>query len=909
MNSKISTNVFEEAGITPETLIKLGLPEDSRSLSPMMVHYCQTKCAYKDSILFYRLGDFYEMFFEDAKTVSRELELTLTGKDCGLSERAPMCGIPYHAAETYINRLIDKGYKVAICEQVEDPKTAKGIVKREVTRVVTPGTNLNMQELDEGKNNYLMAIVCVGDHFGVSTADITTGDCYVTEIDEERKLWDEINKFLPAEIICNDAFLVSGVDVDDLRNRLHISVFALESWYFGDDLCKQTLLEHFKISSLEGLGLADYDSGVIAAGSLFRYLLDTQKNTMEHMNKIIPYTTDRYMVIDSSSRRNLELVETLREKQKRGSLLWVLDKTKTAMGARMLRSFVEQPLIDADAINERLDAVTELNMQAMLREEIREYLNPVYDLERLVSRISYRSANPRDLLAFKMSLEMIPHIKNLLANFTSPLLVRINEQMDGLEDLYTLLEASITEDPPLAVKEGGIIREGYNEQVDTYRNSKTQGKSWLAQLEAEEKEKTGIRNLKIKYNKVFGYYLEVTNSFKNLVPEYYTRKQTLTNAERYITPKLKELEDMILGAEDKLFALEYDLFCQVREELAAQIPRIQETAKAIAQLDVYASLSVVAQRNNYVRPTVNTKGVIDIKNGRHPVVEKMINNDMFIANDTYLDNGSKRVSVITGPNMAGKSTYMRQTALIVLMAQIGSFVPAEKAKIGVVDRIFTRVGASDDLASGQSTFMVEMTEVANILRNATAKSLLILDEIGRGTSTFDGLSIAWAVIEHISNTKLLGAKTLFATHYHELTELEGKIPGVNNYCIAVKERGDDIVFLRKIVKGGADKSYGIQVAKLAGVPDSVLDRAKELVDELVHTDITSTFKDLAENSRKTKPKAVHYDEVDLEQISLFDTVQDQDIIEELKNLDITMLTPMDAMNTLYRLQNKLKNRW
>lgn len=754
-----------------------------------------------------------------------------------------------------------------------------------------------------------MAIVCVGDHFGVSTADITTGDCYVTEIDEERKLWDEINKFLPAEIICNDAFLVSGVDVDDLRNRLHISVFALESWYFGDDLCKQTLLEHFKISSLEGLGLADYDSGVIAAGSLFRYLLDTQKNTMEHMNKIIPYTTDRYMVIDSSSRRNLELVETLREKQKRGSLLWVLDKTKTAMGARMLRSFVEQPLIDADAINERLDAVTELNMQAMLREEIREYLNPVYDLERLVSRISYRSANPRDLLAFKMSLEMIPHIKNLLANFTSPLLVRINEQMDGLEDLYTLLEASITEDPPLAVKEGGIIREGYNEQVDTYRNSKTQGKSWLAQLEAEEKEKTGIRNLKIKYNKVFGYYLEVTNSFKDLVPEYYTRKQTLTNAERYITPKLKELEDMILGAEDKLFALEYDLFCQVREELAAQIPRIQETAKAIAQLDVYASLSVVAQRNNYVRPTVNTKGVIDIKNGRHPVVEKMINNDMFIANDTYLDNGSKRVSVITGPNMAGKSTYMRQTALIVLMAQIGSFVPAEKAKIGVVDRIFTRVGASDDLASGQSTFMVEMTEVANILRNATAKSLLILDEIGRGTSTFDGLSIAWAVIEHISNTKLLGAKTLFATHYHELTELEGKIPGVNNYCIAVKERGDDIVFLRKIVKGGADKSYGIQVAKLAGVPDSVLDRAKELVDELVHTDITSTFKDLAENSRKTKPKAVHYDEVDLEQISLFDTVQDQDIIEELKNLDITMLTPMDAMNTLYRLQNKLKNRW
>ena len=909
MNSKISTNVFEEAGITPETLIKLGLPQDSRSLSPMMVHYCQTKCAYKDSILFYRLGDFYEMFFEDAKTVSRELELTLTGKDCGLSERAPMCGIPYHAAETYINRLIDKGYKVAICEQVEDPKTAKGIVKREVTRVVTPGTNLNMQELDEGKNNYLMAIVCVGDHFGVSTADITTGDCYVTEIDEERKLWDEINKFLPAEIICNDAFLVSGVDVDDLRNRLHISVFALESWYFGDDLCKQTLLEHFNISSLEGLGLADYDSGVIAAGSLFRYLLDTQKNTMEHMNKIIPYTTDRYMVIDSSSRRNLELVETLREKQKRGSLLWVLDKTKTAMGARMLRSFVEQPLIDADAINERLDAVTELNMQAMLREEIREYLNPVYDLERLVSRISYRSANPRDLLAFKMSLEMIPHIKNLLANFTSPLLVRINEQMDGLEDLYTLLEASITEDPPLAVKEGGIIREGYNEQVDTYRNSKTQGKSWLAQLEAEEKEKTGIRNLKIKYNKVFGYYLEVTNSFKDLVPEYYTRKQTLTNAERYITPKLKELEDMILGAEDKLFALEYDLFCQVREELAAQIPRIQETAKAIAQLDVYASLSVVAQRNNYVRPTVNTKGVIDIKNGRHPVVEKMINNDMFIANDTYLDNGSKRVSVITGPNMAGKSTYMRQTALIVLMAQIGSFVPAEKAKIGVVDRIFTRVGASDDLASGQSTFMVEMTEVANILRNATAKSLLILDEIGRGTSTFDGLSIAWSGVEHIVNKKKIGAKTLFATHYHELTELEGKLEGVQNYCIAVKEDGEDIVFLRKIVKGGADRSYGIQVARLAGVPDEVLVRAREIADLLEAKDANSNLSKLTDLSEKDLKGGTEA----MTQLSIFDTMettnQTDAILFELRDINLSNVTPMDAMNLVYKWQNKLKEQW
>ena len=879
------------------------------NLSPMMQHYVQTKNEYKDCVLFYRLGDFYEMFFEDAVTVSRELELTLTGKDCGLEERAPMCGVPFHAAETYINRLIEKGYKVAICEQVEDPRQAKGMVKREVTRVVTPGTNLNTQELDEGKNNYLMCIVCMSDKYGISAADVTTGDCFVTEVDKERKLLDEINKFSPAEIICNDALLVRGIDLDDLKHRLHITVSSLDSWYFGDDMCIQTLREHFHVSSLEGLGLKDYDIGVIAAGAMFRYLLETQKNALVHMNRITPYVTDKYMVIDSSSRRNLELVETMREKQKRGSLLWVLDKTKTAMGARMMRSIVEQPLIDADEINSRLDAITELNLQAMLREEIREYLNPIYDLERLVSRISYHSANPRDLIAFKSSLQMLPHIKNLLNNFTSPLLTSINEQLDSLEDVCLWIENSICDDPPLTVKEGGILKDGYNEQVDNYRKSKTEGKTWLAQLEAEEREKTGIRNLKIKYNKVFGYYLEVTNSFKDLVPDYYTRKQTLTNAERYITPKLKELEDMILGAEDKLFALEYDLFCEVRDRIEKEIPRIQQTAKAVALLDVFASLSVVAQRNNYVRPTVNSRGIIDIKGGRHPVVEKMMNNDMFISNDTYLDNGARRISVITGPNMAGKSTYMRQTALIVLMAQIGSFVPADKAKIGVVDRIFTRVGASDDLASGQSTFMVEMTEVANILRNATSKSLLILDEIGRGTSTFDGLSIAWAVIEHISNTRLLGAKTLFATHYHELTELEGKIPGVNNYCIAVKEKGDDIVFLRKIIKGGADKSYGIQVAKLAGVPDSVIERAKELVDELVHADITGAIKDLAQNQKKIKPKPVHYDEVDLEQMSLFDTVKDQDILEELKNLDISNLTPVDALNTLYRFQTRLNNRW
>ncbi|HJD27912.1 MAG TPA: DNA mismatch repair protein MutS, partial [Candidatus Blautia avicola] len=652
------------------------------------------------------------------------------------------------------------------------------------------------------------------------------------------------------------------------------------------------------------------DCATIAAGALLTYLLETQKNSLDHMRKITPYITDKYMLIDSSTRRNLELTETMREKEKRGSLLWVLDKTKTAMGARMLRSFIEQPLIEEEAINQRLDAVEEINRQEMDREEIREYLGPVYDLERLISRVSYQSANPRDLIAFKTSIGMIPHIRRLLGQFQSEELKKVYEDMDELQDLYQVLDKAIVEDPPLAMKEGGIIKDGYDQQIDDYRQAKTKGKTWLAQLEAEEREKTGIKNLKIKYNKVFGYYLEVTNSFKDMVPDYYTRKQTLTNAERYITPRLKELEDMILGAEDKLYALEYDRFAEIRNRIAGEVERIQKTAGAIAKLDAYLSMALVASRNQYVRPKINTKGIIDIKDGRHPVVEKMITNDMFIPNDTYLDNGKNRISVITGPNMAGKSTYMRQTALIVLMAQIGSFVPASKANIGIVDRIFTRVGASDDLASGQSTFMVEMTEVANILRNATAKSLLILDEIGRGTSTFDGLSIAWAVIEHISNPKLLGAKTLFATHYHELTELEGKLPGVNNYCIAVKERGDDIVFLRKIVKGGADKSYGIQVAKLAGVPDSVINRAKELVEELVSADITSTVKDIASEGKKTKTKQpVHYDEVDMEQISLFDTVKDDDVLEELKSIKIDELRPVDALNVLYRLQNKLKNRW
>lgn len=880
-------------------------------LTPMMKQYMETKSQYQDCILFYRLGDFYEMFFEDALTASRELEITLTGKNCGQEEKAPMCGVPYHAVEGYLNRLVAKGYKVAICEQVEDPKTTKGIVKREVVRIVTPGTNLDTQALDETKNNYIMCIVYIADRYGVSVADISTGDYFVTEIPDSAKLLDEIYRFSPSEIICNEAFYMSGVDMDGMKDRLGITIYSLESWYFDDEVCRKKLLEHFEVSSFAGLGLADYDCGIISAGALLQYLLKTQKNSLSNLTHITPYAAGKFMMIDSSTRRNLELCETLREKQKRGSLLWVLDKTKTAMGARTLRKYVEQPLIDKTEIIRRLDAVQELKEQAISREEIREYLSPVYDLERLITKIAYGSANPRDLTAFRSSLEMLPALLYILQEMKAELLKDLAVDLDPLEDLCILVKKAIREDPPIAMKEGNIINDGYNEEVDKLRRAKSDGKDWLAKLENDEREKTGIKNLKIKYNKVFGYYLEVTNSYKEMVPEYYTRKQTLANAERYITPELKELEDMILGAEDKLYALEYELYSEVRDLIASQIERIQKTAKAVAALDAFASLALVAERNNYVRPKINEKGVIDIKEGRHPVVERMIPNEMFISNDTYLDDKKHRISIITGPNMAGKSTYMRQTALIALMAQIGSFVPAKSANIGLSDRIFTRVGASDDLASGQSTFMVEMTEVANILRNATSKSLLILDEIGRGTSTFDGLSIAWAVIEYISDSRLLGAKTLFATHYHELTELEGKIDNVNNYCIAVKEKGDDIVFLRKIVKGGADKSYGIQVAKLAGVPELVIGRAKEIVEELSDEDITARVSEIASKERvvKKKPKVKKYDDVDIAQMSLFDTVKDDDVLEELKNLDVGNMTPIDALNTIYRLQNKLKNRW
>ena len=877
------------------------------ALTPMMQQYMAIKEQYKDCILFYRLGDFYEMFYDDALTASRELEITLTGKNCGQEERAPMCGVPYHAVDVYLNKLVAKGYKVAICEQAEDPKQAKGIVKREVIRIVTPGTNLSQQALDEGRNNYLMCLVYDNNQFGLAITDISTGDFYTTEVATLKELYDEIHRFSPSEIICNDSFYMSGASLDDFKDRLHVSVSTLDTWYMDEAVSVQKIKEHFKVASLDGLGLTDFPSGTLAVGALLLYLYETQKNTLDNLTKITPYRSGGYMIIDSATNRNLELIETLREKQKKGSLLWVLDKTKTAMGARLMRNWIEQPLIEKKKITARQDAVEELYNDMITREEIREYLNAVYDLERLVTRISYRTANPRDLIAFKTSLGMIPPVKQLLSQAKSAELKEIDERMDCLEDIYDLIEKSIQDEPPIMIREVGMIKEGYNEDVDKFRLSRTEGKTWLAELEAREKEKTGIKNLRVRYNKVFGYYLEVTNSYKELVPEDWTRKQTLANAERYITPELKELEDMILGAEDKLAALEYDLYCEVRDSIGEQVVRIQETAKAIAHLDVLASLACVAQSNDYVRPSINTKGVIDIQGGRHPVVEKMNNNQMFIDNDTYLDNKNHRISIITGPNMAGKSTYMRQSALIVLMAQIGSFVPAKSANIGIVDRIFTRVGASDDLASGQSTFMVEMTEVANILRNATSRSLLILDEIGRGTSTFDGLSIAWAVVEHISNPKLLGAKTLFATHYHELTELEGKLDSVNNYCIAVREQGDDIIFLRKIIRGGADKSYGIQVARLAGVPDSVIDRAKEISSWLEETDVTDKAKNLQVRTSAKKKEVVREAVPAEKQMSLFDIYPaDHPVLKELAGLDVSNMTPIQALNTLYELQKRLK---
>ena len=877
-------------------------------LSPMMEQYVATKEKYKDCILFYRLGDFYEMFFDDAILASKELEITLTGKDCGMEERAPMCGIPFHAADTYINQLVKKGYKVAIGEQVEDPKLAKGLVKREVIRIVTPGTNLSSESLEESKNNYLMCISYVGKNYGISVTDLSTGVFKTCQIQQAEKVVDEINKFQPSEVLYQ-AGVEQVEEIHAVCERLQVSHTEAPDYYFNLETDEETLKRQFHINSIEGLGLKDSPACVASCGALMQYLHETQMSSLSHINHIETYSVDSFMILDSATRRNLELTETLRDKQKRGSLLWVLDKTKTAMGARKLREFVEQPLLYKDAIEKRLDAIEAINKELIVREELREYLNTIYDLERLLTRIALKTANPRDLLAFKTSIQYLPDIYNLLRELPCERINEIYEDYDSLEDLYDLLEQAIVEEPPVSIKEGGIFKQGYRDEIDELRLAKAECKTWLADLESKEREKTGIKGLKIKYNKVFDYYFEVTNSFKSLVPDYFIRKQTLVNAERFTTDELNTLSGKILGAEDKLYALEYDCYVELREKLAAALVRVQKMAGYIAELDALCSLAYVADKNNYVRPSLNTDGVIDIKGGRHPVVEKMLANDSFVENDTYLNNAESRISIITGPNMAGKSTYMRQTALITLMAQIGSFVPAESANIGLCDRIFTRVGASDDLASGQSTFMIEMNEVANILRNATKDSLLILDEIGRGTSTFDGLSIAWAVVEYIADPNILGAKTLFATHYHELTELEGKLSSVNNFCIAVQEEGDDIVFLRKIIKGGADRSYGIQVARLAGVPEPVLKRAREICNELIDSDITTKVKDIdIKPALSEQPKKKETRSSDYEQLSLFSSPVEMTIANELKTMDLNNMTPIKAMLYLQELQERLKQQ-
>ena len=864
--------------------------------TPMMQEYLKTKAEYEDCILFYRLGDFYEMFFEDAKEASKVLELTLTGKSCGAEEKAPMCGVPFHSADTYINRLVARGYKVAICEQVEDPKEAKGLVKREVIRVVTPGTNIDQLALDEGSNNYIMSLIYNKGLFGISSCDVSTADFYLTEVDSTRKLIDELYRFNPAEIIYNKSLFESGFDITDIAEKLNCALTQLDESYFDDALTTREILTHYKAHSLEGLGLIDYSVGRVSAGALLIYLKETQKSELSHLTHITPYTDGKFMLIDSSTRRNLELTETMRDKQKRGSLLWVLDKTKTAMGARQLKAFIEQPLVSVDEIIKKQDAIEEINKSLIDREELREYLTSVYDLERLITKITYQSANPRDLIAFKQSIGMLSPIKALLNGFHCHLFTELNNNIDDMKDLYKLIDEAIIDEPPISARDGDIIKSTYNEEVDRLRRAKVEGKNWLAELVEKEKEKTGIKNLKVKFNKVFGFYLEVTNSYQDLVPDYYIRKQTLANAERYYTPELKELEDSILGAEDRLNTIEYEFFKTVRDTIASEVDRIQISAKAVALLDAIISMAVVSEKNHYVKPIINNRGVIDIKDGRHPVVEQMINADQFISNDCYLDLDSNTIAIITGPNMAGKSTYMRQVALIVLMAQIGCFVPAASATIGVVDRIFTRVGASDDLSTGQSTFMVEMNEVANILHNATNKSLLILDEIGRGTSTYDGLSIAWAVVEHVAYN--IGAKTLFATHYHELTELEGQLKGVHNYCIAVQELGEDIIFLRKIIPGGADQSYGIQVARLAGLPEEVLSRARTIVNSLNENDIAAVSDKIAlQESLEEKLQSIEGTTI---------TEKEIDIISELKSLDVTKITPLEAMNILFDFHNRVE---
>ena len=871
---------------------------DKEKCSPMMQKYLETKEQYNDCILFYRLGDFYEMFFDDAILVSRELEITLTGKDCGLEERAPMAGIPYHAAENYIARLVSKGYKVAICEQLEDPKTTKGIVKRGVIKVVTPGTVVESNMLEERKNNYIMSVYKAGLYFGIAVSDISTGEFYSTEIKETNNfslLMDEISRYSPAEIVANKMMNESEAEILKIKTRFpEVYITSCDENYFSEDISKT--VQNFRLVDSKGNDIEKADDKLLSIASinaLKEYITSTQMTDLSHINKVIIYSVSKYMSLDINARRNLEITEKLRDRSKKGTLLWVLDKTSTSMGGRLLRRWLNDPLIDEVEINKRLGAVEELKNDIMLRGEVIENLKKVYDIERLAGKMAYGNGTPRDMITLKNSLSRLPDIRQVLQNVNSEYLKEIYQNIDELKDIHGLIEKSIVDDPPMTTKDGGYIKLGYDENIDTLKHATTDGKSWLMKLEADEKEKTGIKSLKIGFNKVFGYYIEVTNLYKDMVPDTYIRKQTLTNGERYITEELKNMENQILGAEEKVIKLELEAFRQIREEIAGNVKRMQKTAEAISSLDVLTSFAQVAEEMNYCKPTINKDGILNIKEGRHPVIEKMLSSGEFVSNDTYLDTDQNRLAIITGPNMAGKSTYMRQVALITLMAQVGSFVPATEATIGVVDKIFTRVGASDDLSMGQSTFMVEMMEVASILKEATKNSLVILDEIGRGTSTYDGLSIAWAVAEYIADKEKCGAKTLFATHYHEMTTLEKEGNGIKNYSIAVKEKGEDIIFLRKIVEGGTDESYGVHVAKLAGVPKDVTKRANEILKSLERKSVLKDKKPEKEDKKKVEG-----------QFDMFN-YKLAEVAHELDMVNLNELTPIDALNTLVRIKEKM----
>ncbi len=864
------------------------------SLTPMMKQYLEIKEKYSDCLLFFRLGDFYEMFFDDALTASRELEIVLTGRDCGMKERAPMCGVPYHSVTSYINKLINKGYKVAICEQLEDPALAKGLVERDIIRVVTPGTVIEEPMLNKDTNNYILCIFAANGVYELAYCDVSTGDFYSAELIGEKaqqELMDQITRIDPKEIIANDYLFTREFVVGFIKSRYYLE--NKDKRCFDIERCQKTLTDHFNVSSLSGYGLTDRSMAVAAAGALMRYLEDTQKNALSHIAKITLVNTKDYMGIDAATRRNLELTVPLRtDGSRRNTLIGILDRTKTSMGARMLKNRIDQPLQSIDEINSRLDAVDALVKRTKERGQLRDALDGVYDIERLVSRIAYGTVNARDCDSLRKTLGRMPALHFILSSLKdcAPF-AEIEGKLDSMDDVKDLLDRAIVDEPPLSVKEGGVIREGYNSDVDELRKLSHGGKNLLVDIENRERDRTGIRNLKIGYNRVFGYYIEVTNSYKQLVPLEYQRKQTLANAERYVTAELKELEEKILGAEEKCIALEYKLFCEIRELLERCIDRLKNDAVLIARLDCCQSLANAAVDNDYCRPKMTKGGKLKIVDGRHPVVEKSVK-DTFVPNSTELDDKDERVVILTGPNMAGKSTYMRQVALITLMAHMGSFVPASQASIPITDKVFTRVGASDSLSTGQSTFMVEMSEMANILNNSTSRSLLIIDEIGRGTSTFDGLSIAWAVVEHIADKRKCGAKTLFATHYHELTELEGKLDGVKNYRITVKEHGDDIIFLRRIMRGGADKSFGIQVARLAGLPYSLIDRAKEILKQLEDSDINNA----ASRVKSNLP----------EQISLLGSTEDSDIVNELRELDVNRMTPMEALSKLYELSTRAK---